>query len=135
MYSSDIKLFKANKQIALLNSLNKSEQTIFNTVFYGRGRGIHSTTPFSGILLRDVIGEYYAVNKENLQTGIFCLAGKDGYRCAVSFSELFNRNDQEEFLLISTKPEEDGGLYRIFAACDFFSDRAIKSLSEIYLGD
>jgi hypothetical protein len=68
-----------------------------------------------------------------LKTGIICLAGKDGYRCAVSYSELFNRNDQQEFLLIRSEPTEDGGLYRIFAACDFFSDRAIKSVSEIYL--
>jgi hypothetical protein len=47
---------------------------------------------------------------------------------------LFNRNDQQEFLLVKTEPDEDGGLYRIFAACDFFSDRAIKSVSEIHLG-
>jgi hypothetical protein len=54
-------------------------------------------------------------------------------RKTVSFSELFNRNDQQEFLLIRTKPDEDGGLFRIFSAADFFSDRAIKSVSEIHL--
>jgi hypothetical protein len=59
--------------------------------------------------------------------------GKDGYRCAVSYSELFNRNDLQEFLLVRTEPGEDGGLFRIFAASDFFSDRAIKSVSEINL--
>ena len=106
----------------------------FNTIFYGRGRGIHSTTPFSGILLKDLLLKYYPFNRENLQSGILCLAGIDGYRCAFSYSEIFNRNDQQEFLLITTKPEEDGGLYRVFAACDFFSDRAVKSLSEIHLG-
>jgi hypothetical protein len=37
-------------------------------------------------------------------------------------------------MLIKTKAEEDGGLYRIFASADFFSDRAIKSVSEIHLG-
>lgn len=62
-----------------------------------------------------------------------CLRGLDGYRCVLSYSELFNRNDQEEFLLIRTKPDEDGGLFRVFAACDFFSDRAVKSLAGIYL--
>ena len=36
-------------------------------------------------------------------TGWFCFAvGKDGYRMTVSFSELFNRNDQQEFLLVKT---------------------------------
>lgn len=63
-----------------------------------------------------------------------CIVGKDDYRCAISYSELFNRNDQQEFLLIKTKPEEDSGLFRVFVAADFFSDRAIKSVSEIRLG-
>ena len=47
---------------------------------------------------------------------------------------LFNRNDQQEFLLIKTAENEDGGLFRMFAAGDFFSDRAIKSVSGIHLG-
>jgi hypothetical protein len=135
MYSQGIRVFTCSKKIAEIKSLpaNINPQT-FNTIFYGRGRGIHSTTPFSGILLKELLTEYYPVSKENLQTGMFCMAGVDGYRCAFSYSEVFNRNDQQEFLLITTKPDEDGGLFRVFAACDFFSDRAVKSLSEIHLG-
>jgi hypothetical protein len=66
--------------------------------------------------------------------GIMCIAGVDGYRCALSFSELFNRNDQQEFLPVRSGPGQDGGLFRIFAAGDFFSDRAVKSINEIHLG-
>ena len=65
-------------------------------------------------------------------TGLFFISVKDGYGMTVSFSELFNRNDQQEFLLIKTGPNEDGGLFRLFPGCDFFSDRAIKSLSEVH---
>jgi len=133
MYSSDIKLFNDNKQLAVITPGNEKEDITFNTIFYGRVKGIHSTSPFTGLLLKDVIGQYYPVNQLILKTGILCLAGRDGYRCAVSYSELFNRNDQQEFLLIKTNPDQDGGLYRIFAASDFFSDRAIKSVSEIHL--
>jgi hypothetical protein len=79
-----------------------------------------------------MIEKYFPSTKENLMTGFFCFAGKDGYRMTVSFSELFNRNDQQEFLLVKTAPDEDGGLFRLFPACDFFSDRAIKSLSEVH---
>jgi hypothetical protein len=75
----------------------------------------------------------YPMNRDELKTGIICIAGKDGYRTVVSYSEMFNRNDQQEFMLVKTKPDEDGGLYRAFAASDFFSDRAIKSVSEIHL--
>ena len=104
----------------------------YNTIFYGRGRGIHSTTPFKGVLLKSMIEKYFPSTKENLMTGLFCFSGKDGYRITVSFSELFNRNDQQEFLIVKTAPGEDGGLFRLFPACDFFSDRAIKSLSEVH---
>ena len=86
-------------------------------------------------MLKDLLMKYYPITKENLKSGIICIAAKDGYRSVVSYSELFNRNDQQEFLLIKTKTDEDGGLFRIFAACDFFSDRAIKAVSEIRLSN
>jgi hypothetical protein len=38
-------------------------------------------------------------------------------------------------MLVATKDQEDGGHFRIFAAADFFSDRAIKSVSAIYLSN
>jgi hypothetical protein len=42
-----------------------------------------------------------------------------------------NRNDQAEILLVPCENEKDGGKFRIFPSCDFFSDRAVKALSEI----
>ncbi len=135
MNSTDISIFKASVKTDVINTLPESISVqTFNTIFYGRGRGIHSTTPFTGILLKDLMISYYPSDRENLQKGILCLAGIDGYRCAFSYSEIFNRNDQQEFLLVRTKQGEEGGEFRVFAACDFFSDRAVKSLSEIHLG-
>lgn len=134
MYSSRIDIFNSSRHVGQIETLpeNLNNET-FNTIFYGRGKGIHSTTPFNGILLRDLLLKNFPVNRENLKSGIICIAGMDGYRSAVSYSELFNRNDQQEFMLIKTRVQEDGGLFRIFGAADFFSDRAIKSVSEIHL--
>jgi hypothetical protein len=135
MYSADFRILRGSGQLDLIKKLPSDiKLQTFNTIFYGRGRGIHSTTPFTGILLKDFLLKYYPFSRENLKSGILCLAGVDGYRCAFSYSEVFNRNDQQEFLLIPSAPEEDGGLYRVFAASDFFSDRAVKSLNEIHLG-
>jgi hypothetical protein len=134
IYASEIKLFSTNLPVGKITSIPKNTNNVaFNTVFYGRGKGIHSTSPFTGVPLKQLIQKYYPLNRENLQSGILCLTGIDGYRCAVSYSELFNRNDQQEFLLVKTLQNEDGGLFRLFAACDFFSDRAVKSISEINL--
>jgi hypothetical protein len=133
MYSSSFELYVADTLISQISPLLESGIVTYGTVFYGRGRGIHSTTPFSGVPLKNVLSEYYPFTEKRLKEGIFAIAGKDGYRCAVSYSELFNRNDQQEMLLIKGSAGEDGGLYRIFPAADFFSDRAIKSLSRIDL--
>jgi len=134
MYASGIDMFNATAKVGRIESLpvNINNNT-FNTIFYGRGKGIHSTTPFTGVLLKDLLLKYYPVNRDNLKSGIICIAGIDGYRSVVTYSELFNRNDQQEFMLIKTQEKEDGGLFRVFAAADFFSDRAIKSVSEIHL--
>jgi hypothetical protein len=133
MFSEGFSVFTNNKESAKVNEFESGlNLSTYNTVFYGRGRGIHSTTPFKGVFLKSMIEKYFPFTKENVMTGLFCFAGKDGYRMTVSFSELFNRNDQQEFLLVKTAPDEDGGLFRVFPSCDFFSDRAIKSLSEVH---
>ena len=134
MYSPQVKIFSGSQLKSEIEKLPENINNVtFNTIFYGRGKGIHSTKPFAGILLKDLLQRFYPFNRENLQTGIICIVGKDGYRCAISYSELFNRNDQQEFLFVKSEPDEDSGLYRVFAAPDFFSDRAIKSVSEIHL--
>ncbi len=134
MYSGSIKIFRGADQVGEIVSAPPADKNVtFNTIFYGRGRGIHSTSPFTGVMLKDFLQKYYPLTKENLKSGMMCFTGLDGYRCAISYSELFNRNDQQEFLLVTTPKGEDGGMFRMFPAADFFSDRAIKSLSEIDL--
>jgi hypothetical protein len=134
MFSPTMSIFSSATKIGQVESLpsNLNNMT-YNTIFYGRGKGIHSTTPFTGVLLNDFLIKYYPISRENIRSGLVCAVGKDGYRSVISYSELFNRNDQQEFMLVRTKDKEDGGLYRIFASADFFSDRAIKSVSEIHL--
>jgi len=134
LYAGSFDIFSSDKKTGQNEMVPvKLNPVTFNTIFYGRGKGIHSTTPFEGILLKDILVGYFPLTSANLKTGLICIAAKDGYRSVVSYSELFNRNDQQEFMLVKTKENEDGGLYRIFAACDFFSDRAIKSVNEIRL--
>lgn len=134
MFSPSVNILNSSKSTGKIESLPPDlNNETFNTIFYGRGKGIHSTTPFTGVLLKDLLLKYYPLSADNLKRGLICIAGIDGYRSVLSYSELFNRNDQQEFMMIKTKDKEDGGLYRIFAAADFFSDRAIKSVSEIHL--
>lgn len=135
LFSEQIKLFSQSNYIGT-NTYYPADlkEVTYGTIFYGRGRGIHSTEPFTGLMLKEILAGTYPLSGESLKLGILCIAAADGYRSTVSYSELFNRNDQQEFLLVRSEPGEDGGLFRIFPACDFFSDRAVKSVNEVHLG-
>ncbi len=117
-----------------ISKLPEAYQTeTLHTIFYGKGRGIHSTQPFSGVYVQDILAKYVKVNASALQTELVTMVGKDGYRAIYSLSEIMNRNDQSHILLVPCDPTTDGGTFRIFPSCDFFSDRAVKALSEIII--
>ena len=78
-----------------------------------------------------MLNDYFKYNKENIQHAIFSIAGSDGYHSAFTYSEIMNRNDNTEILLIDKDNYEDAGKFSLLAPADFFSDRAIKSVKSI----
>jgi len=133
LYSPKIDLYYENELVETITENPKELQNeTFNTVFYGRGMGIHSTKPFTGVKLKNVLNKHVNLSKQNIKEGIFLIVAKDGYRGVFTFSEIMNRNDQSEFLLICYPEVKNKGIFRLFPACDFFSDRAIKSITGIY---
>lgn len=134
LYSPMITVYNGENREAEITKMDANELKLtYETVFYGRGRGIHSTTPFHGMILKDMLGKYFSMTPEKIRQAYFVIASVDGYRCVFSFSEVFNRNDQAETLLVEDPGNNDGGAFRLFPAGDFFSDRAVKAVSEIRL--
>jgi hypothetical protein len=132
LYSSEIRIYSGDKLVETIKESPKLQPETVHTIFYGRGRGIHSTQPFTGYYLKEIIRNYFTTDRKNLKQGMLAIAGRDGYRSVFTFSEIANRNDQAEILLVPCKEEKDGGRFRIFPSCDFFSDRAVKAVSEMY---
>ncbi len=132
LYAPEIKVIgpdgKAGKFAAAATELR-----VFPAVFYGRGKGFHGIQRFRGQLLGEALKKHVALDPETLRCGYLVVASVDGYRVALSFSELFNRNDQCEFLLVDRGKGADGGRWSIFSAPDFFSDRAVKAVSAIHI--
>jgi hypothetical protein len=134
MHSPAFTIKDGDKELMEVNGLPADQlQLTYETIFYGRGKGIHSTTPFKGILLKELLAEYFPAGSEKIKNGYFVIAGLDGYRAVFTFSEVMNRNDQSEFMVVDEGEGQDGGRFRIFPAADFFSDRAIKSVKDIRL--
>jgi len=134
LYSSNISFYDNNIEIGRLDKTPDSlENYKYSTIFYGRGKGLHNTTDFSGVLFKKVITKYLKNDFLNLKTVFLTISAVDGYRITISLSELINRNDFAEFLFIERPEGEKGGKFSLFPAPDFFSDRAIKAISEIHL--
>ncbi len=136
LFSPKIDIYTENKIVETLykNPTNIPEQSL-HTIFYGRGRGIHSTQPFTGVSLKRFFAEKIKKTQKALREGIFVIAADDGYRSVFTYSELCNRNDQAEVLLICRPELKHDGIFGIFPSCDFFSDRAVKGINAIYYSE
>jgi len=132
-YSAKIDVYESGEKVdAILNIDDIPGHRIYPSIFYGRGRGFHGVRHFTGRLLKSLLMKYFDVNENDLKTGYFCVSSVDGYRITLSFSEIFNRNDNNDFLLIDEGEGREGGRFRIFPAPDFFSDRSVKAVNAFY---
>ncbi|MDD5089439.1 MAG: hypothetical protein PHQ23_00830 [Candidatus Wallbacteria bacterium] len=132
MYQASIRIKDHDRQVAELSGLPAGAETRnYPACFYGRGRGFHGIQYFNGALLSDFLSPYFQSSEENLKSGYFVAAAQDGYRVALTYSEIFNRNDYADFVVQDIGQYMEDGRFRLFPAHDFFSDRAVKALNEI----
>ncbi|HOV12336.1 MAG TPA: lipoprotein [Bacteroidales bacterium] len=132
LYSPEVKITDGKIDCEILKSLPKDLPVQnYPAIFYGRGKGIHSTQPFKGVMMKDILGKDFSFSVERLQKGLILAVAKDGYRGVFTYSEIMNRNDQSELLLIAAPEEKNDAVFKLYPAMDFFSDRAVKALTEI----
>jgi len=132
LYSPAIRLVADGQEKGRLESLPAAAgERAFPTVSYGHGMGFHGMNEIRGKSAKDVLLAAFPPTPERLRAGYLVFAAADGYRCTVSFSELFNRSDRAEFLIRDLGEGAKGGRFPLFAGPDFFVDRGVKALSEI----
>lgn len=134
LFSPKIDIYNEAKIVKTITAESDfSKSKTLHTIFYGKGRGLHSTEPFTGLDMKDVLSDLQDFNTANIMTNLVAVVADDGYRTIYSYSELCNRNDQSGVLLICNPELTDKGIFRLFPSCDFFSDRSINGISRIYL--
>lgn len=134
LYSPAISVvFEQGESFPIEQLTDISSYKTYFTTFYGMGMGHHKTQTFSGPPLFDLLSDKIdPFDAGWISGGLVCFAGIDGYRAVFSFSELFNRTDQVAPILAVPENPEDGGFYRIFHPAEFYADRSVKSVQEIY---
>jgi hypothetical protein len=118
------------------NSVGK--RTYFD-IGYGHGMGFKGAQEISGYLIKDIIADS-ANPKWNLESErsrvmrwIAVVSAKDGYRSVFSLSEIMNRADGRDVLLVDQKDSSGNGRYLIYPSGDFFADRDVKAVEKIEL--
>ncbi|HOT01529.1 MAG TPA: hypothetical protein PLY66_11030 [Acidobacteriota bacterium] len=132
LYSPAVRLVADGQEKGRLESLPAAAgERVYPTVAYGHGMGFHGFNEIRGRAARDVLLAAFPPTPARLRVGYLVFAAADGYRCTVSYSELFNRGDRAEFLIQDRGEGAKGGRFPLFAGPDFFVDRGVKALSEI----
>lgn len=132
VYSEKVLLLNGKEPAGELTDLAKwGPELSYPAVFYGRGRGFHGIQYFRGKPLRKILAELFPVTRERIRQGYFVVSAMDGYRIVLGYSELMNRNDQCDFLIVDMK-KKNKGRFRFFPAPDFFSDRAVFAVKSIH---
>ncbi len=141
VYSSELKVvfedidqIYSGKNFFIQQPIAKDKLRRYHSTFYGMGMGYHPKPIFDGIMLHEVIQDSVELfDSQLIRQGLVCFAAEDGYRTIFSYSELFNRADQAFPMLSVTENDDDGGYFRIYMPTDFYADRSVKALKEIYI--
>ena len=134
LYSPEVKVYHgAEQKTTIGDPPDGQEKYSYPNTFYGRGRGIHGISEFRGYRLKDLLPGKKQQRDDYIRRGIYTIAAPDGYRAAFTYSEIMNRNDQSEALMMDYGKGTEDGRWRLFMPADFFSDRAIKAVRQIRL--
>lgn len=96
---------------------------------YGHGTGFKEIKNAEGYLFKDVLAAAGAKPQDSGDRLVVVSAG-DGYRAAFSLSELVNRGDNADFLLLDRGADKEGR-YSLLSASDFFVDRNVRSVAKV----
>jgi hypothetical protein len=133
LFSSEVTIFTENQAGPVIPTMKDVPKHNQETNFFGMGMGFHGNKSFEGFDLQNLIEiKNFTPKTSWLREGLVCVAAIDGYRAIFSYSELFNRTDQVQTILAVPEATDPSGYYRIFMPTDFYADRSVKALKEIY---
>ena len=107
------------------------EKRKFRSIGYGHGMGWKGVNDYEGFVFRSILQKNVKFDVDEIRSTILCVSAKDGYRATYSLSEIINRVDMNDFLLVEKTGSFEDGKYNLFATPDFFVDRNVRSVEKI----
>ena len=134
-FSESLSFVKSGAILSSLGSLPAGLAKIDRkTIYYGHGMGYKGVRVFSGVRIDGLLRSVFPIDKKSLREGLVCIEGVDGYRASFSLSELVNRVDGcEPLVMFGDEGEKGRETFSLYADSDMFADRSIKGLNRITL--
>ena len=97
----------------------------------GEGKGYHGTKKFRGASLSKILED--TVPEADLST-VFLISAPDGYRCLLSYGELFLAREGKCIMLadrVADQPILKGGKFILILPNDLMADRWVKAVEKV----
>jgi len=131
IFSPTIEFLKGSQKETLGEIPSTVEKRTYTYVGYGHGMGYKGVQSVRGYVLKDILSGVITFTPGDLRNSLAVVSAKDGYRSVFSLSELVNRSDNLDVLLVDRKDSQKDGRYSLFVTPDFFVDRNVKAVERI----
>jgi hypothetical protein len=131
IYSAEMAIVAGTKSVSVREISPSMEKRTYDFVGYGHGMGFKGIEEIRGIPLKSILEGNMKLLPEDFRQSIAVISAKDGYRSVFSLSEIANRNDNLDFLIVDKKDSKEDGRFILFATPDFFVDRNVKAIEKI----
>jgi hypothetical protein len=113
-----------------IKEAGKAARRAYVSAGYGHGTGFKGLKKEEGFLFKDVLARAGIAPQDSGAALVMVSAG-DAYRAAFSLSEIINRGDNADFLVVDKGEDAKDGRFALFSASDFFVDRNVRSVSNV----
>ena len=133
MYSPELTVVTKTSSFKIGDIGPSVEKRTYTDVGYGHGMGYKGNENVAGYVLKEILAANFKPTPEMLREWIAIGSAKDGYRVVLSLSEIMNRSDNQDILLLDKKDNPGSGRYLLYPAGDFFADRDLRAIEKLEL--
>lgn len=122
-----------NKTTTINNSSTDNDLEVsHDLVFFGMHKGLRGIDNYTGVPLAEILRQKFNFTNDDLARGMIAIGAKDAYRIVFSLSEILNRTDMAEVILLD-EPNDEDGRFIVHPGIDFFADRHLKGAKLAYV--
>lgn len=133
LYSPDIEFRGPGDKITVVDQVPSSADHVSHKlVFFGMHKGLRGIRKYQGVTLAEVLEDKFDFSYDEMAKGVVAIGAKDAYRVVFSLSEIMNRTDMAEVILLD-EPDNNDGRFIVHPGADFFADRHLKGAKLAYI--